>query len=293
MRIGAFDVSEPVSDLREPHAMAMLHPWINIGNVGKLVFSRLERLYGASEIARLTRPGSFFDFTRYRPIIYLLGGKRNIHIPNSYITVTMREKGHDFVFLHLLEPHMLSELYIDSVLLLLERLEVKRYCLLGSMYDQFPHTRPLIVTGQATSDSASEKLRNAGVHPSGYEGPTSIIHLVSNRASQMGIETMSMIVHLPQYSLVDDDYMGQLRILEVLSSLYEVPVEYQDIQKAEQQREQIDLAVNRQPEVKEIITQLENHYDARGQKSEEKEVPKLSPEVERFLKEMEKRFRAD
>jgi uncharacterized protein YciW len=39
------------------------------------------------------------------------------------------------------------------------------------------------------------------------------------------------------------------------------------------------------------IAQLEAHYDARMATKKEEEMPQLSPEIENFLKEMEKRFR--
>lgn len=291
MRIGAFDIDEPVPDLKEPHAIAMLRPWIDVGSVGSLVISRLEAYLEAKELGRLARPGNFFDFTRYRPVIYLGEGQRRVAIPNIRVTCAKRETGNDFVFLHLLEPHMFGEVYVNSVLLLLEKLGVKRYCLLGSMYDYVPHTRPLIVTGRATGEIAEEQLRRAGVQPSDYQGPTTITYLISQRAVELSIEAMSMIVHVPQYTQIDDDYMGQLRLMEVLCPLYGLPVEQSDIRKAEQQRKRIDMAVETSPEVREIVTQLETRYDARVVSKKEEEMPQLSPEVERFLKEMEGRFR--
>ncbi len=40
-----------------------------------------------------------------------------------------------------------------------------------------------------------------------------------------------------------------------------------------------------------MVAQLEAHYDARIERSREEEMPHLSPEVEKFLREMDKRFR--
>ena len=291
MRIGAFDINEPVPDLKEPHAIAMLRPWIDVGSVGSLVLSRLETDLGAKELGRLAKPGNFFDFTRYRPVLYLKEGQRQVVVPNTLVTCAKREAGNDFVFLHFLEPHMLGEIYVDSALLLLERLGVKRYCLLGSMYDYVPHSRPLMVTGQAVGKTAQEALWKAVVQSSDYQGPTTITSLVPQRAPKLGIETMSMIVHVPQYTQLDDDYMGQVRLLEVLCSLYGLQMEDIDIHRAEQQRQHIDTLVEQSPEVKAIVTQLEAHYDARMERRKEEEMPQLSPEVERFLKEMERRFR--
>ena len=43
MRIGAFELNEPVPELRDPHAFAMVRPWVDVGSVGTLTLNRLER----------------------------------------------------------------------------------------------------------------------------------------------------------------------------------------------------------------------------------------------------------
>ena len=119
MRIGAFEFDEPLPDLMEPHAIATLRPWIDVGSVGALTLSWMEKHCLSRQLARLRTPGNFFDFTRYRPSIYLTEGSRRVTIPNSYVTCGKRAAGNHFLFLQLLEPHMLGEVYVDSVLRLL------------------------------------------------------------------------------------------------------------------------------------------------------------------------------
>ncbi len=291
MRVGAFELDEPVPELREPHVLAMLRPWIDVGSVGTLVLSWLETHFAAQDLGKLARPGDFFDFTRYRPTIYVKEGQRLTNIPNTSASYSKRERGNDFIFLHLLEPHNHSEDYIDAVLQLLEKFDVKRYCLLGSMYDYMPHTRPLIVTGGTVGNRTQQGDNRMAVRRSNYQGPTTITSLISQRASPTGIETMSYIVHLPQYTQLDEDYEGAVRVIEVLSSLYDLPKDESYITKAERQREQIDAAMDKNPQLRAIVEQLENHYDARAERRKEEEMPRLSPEVERFLAEMDRRFR--
>lgn len=149
-------------------------------------------------------------------------------IPNTVVNYAKGEGGNDFLFLHLLEPHILGEVYVDSVLRLLKRFNVKRYCLLGGMYDMVPYTRPLMVTGGAVGAKVEHDLDKASVQPSDYEGPTTIAFLISQRAAELGIETMSFIVHLPQYTQLDEDYMGKVRLMEVLCSLYDLPMDEAD-----------------------------------------------------------------
>ena len=291
MRLGAFEVSEPLPELREPHALAILQPWIDAGSVGTLTLSWLEAHFDAKELARLARPGNFFDFTRYRPTAYLKEGRRQMVIPNTYVTCGQQKTGNDFLFLHLLEPHSHGEIYVESVLRLLTRFGVKRYYLIGSMYDFVPHTRPLLVTGGAVGERTERDLKKMGIEPTNYQGPTTITYLVSQRAPDMGIEVMSLIVRLPQYAQLDEHYMGTMRLMKVIGSLYDIPVDEAYTKKAEQQLGQLNAALDKNPQLKAIVEQLETRYEAQVKERKEGEMPRLSPEVERFLTEMERRFR--
>ncbi|MBI2852998.1 MAG: PAC2 family protein, partial [Chloroflexi bacterium] len=76
MRLGDFELVEPLPELSSPHAIVMLDPWINAGNVGSLTLTWLEKHFKAEELGKLSRPGFFFDFTRYRPMSYYEGGQR-------------------------------------------------------------------------------------------------------------------------------------------------------------------------------------------------------------------------
>ncbi len=283
MRIGAFEVKEPIPELKDPHVLAILRPWIDVNNVGSLTLEGLEAQLGAKELACFARPGNFFDFTRYRPVLYLEGNARRIKIPNVTLTYALRERGNDFLFLHLLEPHSLSEVYVDSVLRLFQTLQVKRYCLLGSMYDTVPHTKPLLVSGRATGIGAEQDLKRAGVEFSNYQGPTTITYLITQRAPKLGIETMTLIVSLPQYVSLEEDYLGKVRLMEILNLLYDMPIEKKDFEKAARQRSLLNQKVETTPELKKVLPQLEAIYGLRVARKEGEVMPGLSPEMEEIF----------
>ncbi len=288
MRIGAFELKDPLPELKEPIAFAILRPWIDVNNVGSLVMKELEVQYSAIELARLRNPGRFFDFSRYRPVLYFdEQGKRQLKIPNTILSYSKTDRGNDFLFLRLLEPHSNSEIYVDSVLKVLKRFNTKRYCLLGSMYDAVPHTKPLIVNGGAFGKEAESDLKRSGALLSRYQGPTTITYLISQKAPDIGIETMVFVVSLPQYIEVEEDYLGKLRIMEVLNLLFKIPINKKDYEKASEQRAIIDQKVERSPELKNILPQLETLYELRIKREEdERGVSPLSPEIEEFLWKM-------
>ena len=283
MRIGAFEVEEPIPELNEPYLFAILRPWIDVNNVGSLVLNELETQFGAKELARLAKPGHFFDFTRYRPTLYYEEGIRRVSIPNMTLRYAKREGGNDLLFLHLLEPHALSEVYVDSVLRLLKTLKVKKYILLGSMYDAVPHTRPLIINGGAIGRETQLDLKKSEAQPSYYQGPTSITTLITQRAPEFGTETIWFIVSLPQYVILEEDYIGKMRLIEILNLLYNIPIDKKDFEKATEQRNIINQKVEKTPELKNILPQLETLYEVRIKREQGEIRPKLSPEIEEIL----------
>jgi PAC2 family len=283
VRIGAFELSEPVPELNEPYAFAILRPWIDVNNVGTLVLNELEAQFEAKELARLAKPGHFFDFTRYRPTLHYEEGVRKVSVPNMTLRYARREGGNDLLFLHLLEPHALSEVYVDSVLKLLKRLGAKKYILLGSMYDVVPHTRPLIVNGGATGAEALQDLRKSGALQSTYEGPTTITFLISQKAPDLGIETISFIVSLPQYAVLEEDYLGKVSLMEILNLLYNIPIDKDDFERALEQRSLISQRVDATPALKGLLPQLEALYEERIKSREGESMPKLTSEMEELL----------
>lgn len=132
MRIGAFELDEPIPELKNPHVFAMVRPWVDVGSVGTLTLTRLEHFLGSKELGRLVQPGKYFDFTRYRPTMRLVQGEREVTVPNSIIRYSTSEEGLDYLFLHLMEPHANSEEYTDSILDVIKHFGVERYCRLGT-----------------------------------------------------------------------------------------------------------------------------------------------------------------
>ncbi len=292
MIVGAFEITEPVPELSQPHALAVLQPWIDVGNVGTLLLSHLDERWSGVELGRLQRPGTFYDFTRYRPVLYPREDRRDLAIPNTVVSCGRPEAGGDFLLLRLLEPHAQAETYVDSVLELLGRFGVTRYCLLGSMYDMVPHTRPLLVSGWGSNLKLQNELEAASVQASEYAGPTSIALLITQNAAAMGIETATLVVHLPQYLTVENDYRGQARLMEVLSSMYGFPLAPEDPAKAREQEQSVAQVAERlmqqEPRYRPILKHLESLYDARVNKT--KQESHLSAELEKLLADLSNRF---
>ena len=166
--------------------------------------------------------------------------------------------------------------------------------MVGSMYDMVPHTRPLLVTGNASNLGLQSGLDVANVRQSDYQGETTILSLIGQRVVQLGLEACSMILHLPNYLGMEEDYRGAKRLMEVMSSLYGgFALSPEDLAKAAEQEQQVSASaeqiIHQEPRLGLILKQLEANYDSRN-KEENGETP-LSPEIETFLRGLDSRFR--
>ncbi|OPY66941.1 MAG: PAC2 family protein [Syntrophorhabdus sp. PtaU1.Bin002] len=280
MRIGGFQLLDPVPECNEPYVVTTLRPWIDINNVGTLVLKELAARFGAPEIGKLSKPGLYYDFTRYRPTIHLDEGIRDVSIPNTTIRYAKREGQNDLLLLRLLEPHAHAEHYIDSVVKLLKAFNAKKYILLGGMYDAVPHTRPLLVSGYGMGEGAREDVRKAEALPITYRGPSTIVNLITKQVAESGIEAIVFIVSLPRYVVLEEDRAGKAKLMEILNTLYGVPLNKEDFEKALKQRTLISSRIENSPEMKILLPELENAYAMRMKTLEEEGAPHLTPEME-------------
>ncbi len=288
MRIGAFELREPLPELRQPHLLTVLRPWIDVGSVGTLALNTLETHFNAQEVGRLHRPGEYFDFTRYRPTILRQDGERHVIVPNVVLQAAKGRGGHDWLFLHLLEPHNKGEELMESIVEVLARLKVRRYTLVGAMYGSGPHTRPLLASGTISEPQAQKELERLGLRTSTYEGPTTILALVTEEAQKRGLEVMSVLVQLPPYVRLEEDYKGQETLLRYLGGLYRWDLDLAPIAKvgAEQYAE-LDRAMQSDRQMRGMVRRLEEAYDSEVDKQPASESStSLPPSVQEFLKDL-------
>ncbi len=296
MKIGAFSFAEPIPHFEEPHVIAMLYPWLDAGSVGTLTLRRLERYFGSQELGRLEKPGAFFDFTRYRPTTRFRNGQRVQRVPNTRVSQLSRDDDPPIILMQVREPHANAEDYIESILEVLKALNVKRYSRIGAMYDAAPHTRPLQVTGTMNGEPMTGLRGLVSRRRSNYEGPTSIMNLLSQELQQIGIEDVSFMVRLPQYAQLEHDYAGTARLLEILATVYSMPADLPQTEAGQKQYAELDSEIKNNPAAQELVKRLESYYDSRHpgaseeQAKEEEPAADLPPDIQSFLADISQRL---
>ena len=79
--------------------------------------------------------------------------------------------------------------------------------------------------------------------------------------------------------------------MEVLCALYDFPKDLAETERGEKQYREVAAEVERNSQVKALVTQLEEYYDSQQsstpeQQQEEQDVSPLSPDIERFLRDV-------
>jgi hypothetical protein len=221
----------------------------------------------------------------------LVGGERNFIVPNTVVNYVDQKEvlGRPFLFLHIREPHAFGEDYADGIAELLTYFQVTEYCRIGGMYDSVPHTRPLVVTGTLTPTQYESAGNLVTSRKSTYQGPTSIVNLVAEEMRRRGSDVTSLMVHVPQYARLEDDRMGAARLLQCLCAIHGLPENLADTTEGQRQYVEIGRAVESNPEVKVLISQLESYYD-RSHGSDATPEAELPPQVAQFLDQLGSRF---
>jgi predicted ATP-grasp superfamily ATP-dependent carboligase len=287
--VGPFELDDPLPEMSDARLLMSLQPWIDIGSVGTMALSFLEQAWDANQIGKLVRPGEFYDFSRYRPMLFRREGERHVMVPNTYLHHAKDPHGHDWLFLHALEPHARGEDYVDGLYALLTHLDVRDYMLVGSMYAPVPHTRPPVVSGGSTNEALRDRLQRLGAQESSYEGPTTILATLPGLVQRENIPTATVILQLPAYAQVERDYRGLLHMLELLAGFYGWQLDLDALrQESERQLTAMEETAAENPQLQAMLQELERAYDAQAEGGGE--ASELSPEMETFLKDIESRL---
>ncbi len=197
----------------------------------------------------------------------------------------------------------MAEEYIASLVDLLRHFGVKRHFRIGAMLDAVPHTRPLRLTGTMDDRARSRLQRLVAQSRGAYEGPTSIVMgLLASEQEALNIESGSLMLHLPQYLSLEEDYSGAARLLEAVGVLYGLPLNFPEAAMGRRQYKQVsaELAEDDNEEMRELVDQLEQEYDDRTAQTlgglpdlAQDDEPSLAPDVERFLQDLNTSLDAD
>jgi hypothetical protein len=156
----------------------------------------------------------YLDFTVQRPEVRVADGRRIIEWPKLDFSYGAVDPTRELVTGLGVEPHLRWRSFCEGVARVVARLRVSQVVLLGAYLADVVYSRPVEVTGFASTPG---RLEAFGVRPTRYEGPTGIVGVLSERLQQDGVEVVSLWAGLPHYIGVAPNPRGALALLQKLA----------------------------------------------------------------------------
>jgi proteasome assembly chaperone (PAC2) family protein len=278
--------------LTRPVLVASFRGWNDGGQGASMASAYLSRVWHAERFASIDSE-NFFDFQSTRPHVSLVEGSvRRIDWPEN-VFEHARPPGseRDAVLLLGTEPGLRWRTFSGLVSGLAKDLGVELVVTLGALLADVPHTRPAPVTASASDPSFVKEL---GVQPSRYEGPTGIVGVVHDACRTAGIPSVSLWAAVPHYVSLTPSPRAAKALCDRLGALLDLTLDTSELEQAsEAYIQQVSEAVAADDETAAYVEELEGRIDEIDEESELPSGDALAAELTRFLREREQRDDGD
>ena len=259
--------------------------WNDAGNAATGAVEHLDDAYDAEPVFALD-PDDYYDFQVNRPQVELNDDDdRVISWPTTEFKLAELPDGRDLILVLGLEPNLRWRQFSTVIVSALRSANVTRVHLLGALLADTPHTRPVPVS---VSTGDRELMKQLGLAPSTYEGPTGIVGVLADSLQRAGIEVLMLWAAVPHYVSHPPCPKGTLALLSQLEQVLDYSIDLGELPELARAWERgVDELAAEDTEVAEYVSSLEQQQDAA-------ELPEASgdaiaAEFERYLR----RARAD
>ncbi|HEY8532896.1 MAG TPA: PAC2 family protein [Micromonospora sp.] len=242
--------------LRSPVAIAAFEGWNDAADAATAAIEHLEEVWQARVVAAVD-PEDYYDFQVNRPMITMSDGDtRHIEWPTTRFSVASPPGAErDIVLIRGIEPSMRWRTFCEDVLEVCHSLEIDQVVLLGALLADVPYTRPLPITGTASSKELAERYK---IVPTRYEGPTGIVGVLQDACARAELEAMSFWVHVPHYANNPPCPKATLALLHRLEEVLDIPVPIGELsEEAAAWEHRVRAAAEQDAELGEYVRELE------------------------------------
>jgi proteasome assembly chaperone (PAC2) family protein len=242
--------------LRSPVLVAAFTGWNDAASAATAALEGVASALDAEPLGRID-PEDFYDFQVNRPTVRLTEGQaRQFDWPsNVFLTAPAPGAERDLALLSGIEPNVRWRTFAETIIEATARLEIELVVTLGSLIADVAHTRPVPITGLA---SDPELVAELGLSRSTYEGPTGIVGVLHDACRRHGLVSASLWAAVPHYVAAVPNPKAALALLRRLEGLTGVAIEALELEDAATRfEEQIDRAVAANPEIAQLVRQLE------------------------------------
>ena len=276
--------------LTKPYLVMGFEGWPDAGKVSSGVIAFLREKLAARKLAEV-KPEDFYLFQSAgdevrRPVTEIQGGLvKDLSLPvTTFWFYKAKKPAPNLILMLGREPELRWGDYISLILDMAQDFGVVRIYAIGGTYDVVPHTIEPLIGAVLSVPSLESEVRQYGIRPINYRGPSSIHTTLLVSASKRNIEVVSLWGYVPHYVQVPNTKVCY-RILGQLAKMLEIPLRLEDIrQESERLDEMVDKAVAQKPELQDYVRRLEAEYGQGKYESGELLKGDVIKEIEDFLR---------
>ena len=280
---------EDTPTLRDPIIVCAFKGWNDAGEAASAAVQFLCEEFGANPLARID-PEKFYDFTAVRPTVRLVEGRsRAIDWPeNAFKAAYAPAADRDLILLHGVEPSLRWKMFCSHILEVAERMGAGMIVTLGALLADVPHSRPVGITGLASTEGLVERL---GFERTNYEGPTGIVGVLHATCANAGMDSVSLWAPVPHYVAATPNPKAALALVRGFEGIAGIVVDASSLEGASEDYDrQVTAAVATDPDVKAFVERLEEMADEMSEEEGplEQQLPSgdvIAREFQRFLRQ--------
>jgi proteasome assembly chaperone (PAC2) family protein len=284
---------DALPELRSPALVVAFGGWADMGEAATAAVRWLVRRLPAQRLGGFD-PEPFHVFAETRPTVRLVGDERQITWPTHEVfTITGPERPRDLIVLVAREPEVRWRTYATELLDLARRAGVEMLISFGAFLADAPHTRPVPITGFATTANGWLRLQELGVAPSDYQGPAGITGALHDLARAANLPSYSMWAAIPHYLPTTANPKAALALLRRFDALLGLGLDLSRLEQAAAYFErQVNEAVARDRRATAYLRDLERRADQSSPQAQVEPHGPL-PSAEEIIRDLEEFLRGE
>jgi len=287
------DVPELDALEQGPVLIHSLEGFLDAGNAAALATQELLSQSSGRVIASFDID-AFYDYRARRPPMTFSESRyQDYEPPRLVVRLNHDSLGTPYLLLHGPEPDTHWEAFALAVRTVIEQFRVRLTVAMGAVPMAVPHTRPVMLTNHAT---VPDLLLHENIWRGQIRVPASAQALLELRLGGWGHPAMGFVAHIPHYVAQFDYPSAAATMLESVEIVTGLQWDLAGIEAAgEAKLVEIAAQIEDSAEVRDVVSGLEQQYDAfhRSEEdgdalplAEERDLPtgeELGAEFERFL----------
>ena len=247
--------------LRRPVLVLAFAGWNDAGQAASTAVRFLAEQFSASEFVSFD-PEEFYDFTVVRPHVRLRPDAQRMidWVTFDCVAATVATAERDFIFGWGPEPHLKWRSFCATILDLARNCGAELIVTLGGFLAEVLYSRPVLVTGFA---STPELLQHLDVSTTRYEGPTGIVGVLGDVCRSAGVPHASLWAALPHYIAAIPNPRGALALVLRLVEFLSLPVDLTPLQQAAAEFDQsVEEAIAKDTKLSAYVRELKKRERA-------------------------------